>query len=610
MRKILVIAPYPGLRDLFIEVNNEMNKELDIHYGDLYEGLQLAKSLEREGYDVIISRGATAQLLREHCSLPIVDVNFSTYDILRALKIMKEFPGKKGIMSYFNVVRGADEIGKLIDLDLQYYPVNGADEMTVRVSEAINEGVETIIGDAVSTAYAKQNGLRTILITSGRESVMDAIYAAEQIAFYTEREKEKIRRFNMSFDNIQNGVVVYDQHGNVQHTNQVLHSLLGVTGGELTQEYIKDNFPFLSIDKMLISQEIEEFTVRLNNQRFKVIKKPIFHEETLIGAVVIAQSEHLDYHRATPLSASVTFNQLIGINGPLEDLINIAKKMSQSTLPIMIYGEDGTGKNNLAQAIHNESKRRSQPFVYFNCSAYSQYDCEEILFGSDGNDQRLSLLEQAHGGTLYLKDIDQLSLDIQDELANVLESGMMMRLNDHYPMNVSIRLIASSNKKLKQMYTLNQITPRLYNILKNFTLSLPPLRHRLEEIYTYSMNFIAMYNQRTEKQIVGLTHDVVEKLQGYKWPGNLSELKFVIYKLCEKSKGPYIQFEEAEDVIQKWMVSPSKQKHDLLLNINGKTLQEIETEVITQLLEKEGFNQSRVAKLLGINRTTLWRKLN
>nr|WP_054637260.1 PrpR N-terminal domain-containing protein [Thalassobacillus sp. C254] len=124
MEKILVIAPYSGLADVFNEVKQDHNKNIDIQIGNLEDGVELAKAAESNGYNIIISRGATAKMIRENCSLPVININITGYDILRTVALMKGYQGKIGIMSYFNVIHGADSISKLLDIDLTFLPIN------------------------------------------------------------------------------------------------------------------------------------------------------------------------------------------------------------------------------------------------------------------------------------------------------------------------------------------------------------------------------------------------------------------------------------------------------------------------------------------------------
>ncbi|MHC2179895.1 DNA-binding NtrC family response regulator [Paenibacillus sp. PvR052] len=520
---ILAIAPYPGLRDLILEVNKDLKKNIDVEIGDWYEGVDIAKALENKDYDIIISRGATVNLLREHCSIPVTEIKISGYDILRTLTLLNGFEGKIGVMSHLKVIQGADFIGKLLNMDLTFY---GDGDCERCLEKAIEDEVQVIVGDVKSTNAARNHGLHGILITSGKEAVMEAIQDAERLIFYINKEKEKYA------------------------------GLVSI----LDQKWKPDQ------------------PVRDKIDKYRFVKQA---------------------------KATVHFNQLVGKSQIMAHLIDSAKRISHSELPIMIYGEPGTGKHVLAQSIHNEGGLKTKAFITIDCSSHSPEILEKEMLGIGSEP---GAFELANGGTLYMSNIGKLPLSLQVTLLHILTRHKVRRMDSNEDREIKVRVIAENEEKLNPMVSRGEFRSDLYRAINTFALSLSPLCERVEDMADLIRMFIASANVVTGKEIVGVKPEVMELLRSYDWPGNIDQLKNTIKKMCLLSSGPYIDQVEIEPVIKE--LSESSETHDAQgISFFNKTLDEIESDIICKILAEEEYNQSKAAKRLGINRTTLWRKL-
>lgn len=617
MCKILVIAPYIGLKDLFLEVNKELKKDLDVHVGNLYDGLAMAKSLEHRKYDAIISRGATAKLLQKHFPIPVIEVQLTGYDILRTLTLLNGHSGKIGMMSYLNIIQGADIVGKLLNMDITFYPINEEEEIEKKIEMASNEGVQVIIGDVISTTTAATFGIQTILITSGKEAVFETIANAERLIYHMEIQKEYLSKIERVFEYVEEGILIFDQNHFCTFLN----------------EQAKKHFRFVeemnvfSLDRLIeIVPKLEplfkendwyskkEVLVKMKSETYRWTIIPLVEDrEKEKGgfALLMKCQEPQKLEVRQDHRAYYHFNSLVARSEKMNQLIQVAKKISHSKLPLIIYGEPGVGKESLAQAIHNKSERHQESYVFVNCEAYSEAQLERELFGSEDDNLKRGVLEIANGGTLFIDAIGTMSLRLQGKLLNVISSKCMTRLNGVQQFPIDVRFVAAHRAPLEAYVQEGSFREDLFYALNGFSLRIPPLRERIEDIDDLVRLFIASSNIVTGKQISGLRPEVIDEFKKLPWPGNIQQLKHVVEKMCLISEGPFIEKTEVEASLKKLQEEEREKKEEQAssFQIDNKTLEEIEQEVIQAVLKQEDFNQSKAAKRLGINRSTLWRKI-
>ncbi|NEU30124.1 AAA domain-containing protein [bacterium LRH843] len=614
MCKILVISPYVGLKDLILEVNKELNKKLDVYVGNLYDGLAIAKSLDHRKYDVIISRGATAKLLQKHFTIPVMEIEMTGYDMLRTLTLLNGFSGKIGMMSYLNKIRGANMIGKLLNMDITFYPINEEREIEGQIEAASNDGVQLIIGDVISTTTAARFGIQGVLITSGKEAVIETILNAEQMVYYIQQEKEKVASFQGIFERVREGILIFDEYQSCTLMNEQAKKLF---------EFIEEIESF-SISKLIemvpkleglftrnSGQSDEIITVKMRGETYEWTLVPSAEEPYTNGCALIVKKQVSDqfnaYHDHV---AYFHFNSLVARSDKMKQLISAAKKISRSHLPIMIYGESGVGKDSFAQAIHNYSDRGGKPYVFVNCEAYSATKLESELFGKAEKRTEKGLLEMANGGTIFIDAIDSMPFHLQGKLHQVITNGQMSRLNGVEKTKVDVRVIAAMNESLHSKVEEGYFRYDLYQALNGFSLKVPPLRERMEDLEDLVRLFIASANVTIQKQISGLQQPVIDELKKLKWTENIRQLKYVIEQMCFISEGPFIEKEEVHVLLQRLKREEQAKEKELSgIQIHDKTLYEIEQEVILAVLKEEDDNQSKTAKRLGINRSTLWRKI-
>jgi formate hydrogenlyase transcriptional activator len=299
---------------------------------------------------------------------------------------------------------------------------------------------------------------------------------------------------------------------------------------------------------------------------------------------------------------------IIGTSRLLTSVMDQVGVVAPTTSTVLIQGETGTGKELIAQAIHNLSPRRQAPLVTLNCAAIPAGLIESELFGHERGaftgalTQRMGRFEMAHGGTLFLDEIGDLALDLQVKLLRVLQEQEFERLGGTRSIQVDVRLVAATNRDLVQMVKDKQFRADLYYRLGVFPIALPPLRDRSEDIPALVRHFITKFSERLNKVIEDIPEETMDAMVTYNWPGNIRELQNFIEHGVIVSSGPV--FQPHLDKLQSWKKSPAVK--------NGKTLEAATRDHILQVLEETKWvvgGRHGAAAYLGIARTTLIAKM-
>ncbi|MBI4767238.1 MAG: sigma-54-dependent Fis family transcriptional regulator [Deltaproteobacteria bacterium] len=291
---------------------------------------------------------------------------------------------------------------------------------------------------------------------------------------------------------------------------------------------------------------------------------------------------------------------------PMRKIFSTVDEVAPSSAPILITGETGVGKDLVARAIHLRSQRSFGPFVAVNCGALSESLLESELFGHEKGaftgavKARRGCLEMADSGTLFLDEIGEISTKMQISLLRVLEEKRFLRLGGSNAVSSDFRLVTATHRDLPPLIKENQFREDFYYRINVITIHIPPLRERKEDIPVLSDHFLKRFVEETGKHLEGFTAKALEQLISYSWPGNVRELKNVIERAVVIARGRMIGAEELK------FLDPGKPYPDPM----AITLEELEKSHIISTLASCDGNISRTAKKLGINRSTLSRKMN
>jgi transcriptional regulator with PAS, ATPase and Fis domain len=281
-----------------------------------------------------------------------------------------------------------------------------------------------------------------------------------------------------------------------------------------------------------------------------------------------------------------------------------------STAPVLIYGESGTGKELVARTIHDLSNRRNKPFVAINCAAIPETLIESELFGHErgaftgATERRLGCFELADGGTLFLDEIAEMDSNTQAKLLRVLQEGNFRRVGGKTEIQVDVRVVAATNRVPTEALAQGQLREDLFYRLNVFTIALPPLRDRRDDIALLVKTFIEEFNRQDNRQVRGLTPEAERELERYPWPGNVRELRNVVQRAVVLSSTGLIDTEHLPENLLRSAPPPSVSRSGTIMPIR-----EMERDAILRALEETNQDKRRAAQLLGISLKTLYNKL-
>lgn len=351
---------------------------------------------------------------------------------------------------------------------------------------------------------------------------------------------------------------------------------------------------------------------------------PIFDDDGKVSGVLDIFHSHIqDFQRSKKfiaLSANYTFNDIVCKSETMQDVINLAKRMSRSANTILVTGESGVGKELFVQSIHNYSDRRNNPFVALNCASFPSELITSELFGyepgafTDASKKgHIGKFELANGGTLFLDEISELPYDSQSKLLRILETWLITRIGSTNEIPVDVRLIAASNKDLQQMVAAGLFREDLYYRLQTLTLRIPPLRQRRSDIIPLSKFFLQQCAHQNSCKPKKLRSDAIGLLQSYNWPGNVRELKNVMTSITILSKDDEI----TADILSNYIHSGGNNSMDIHDGTAEERIDVIKQEIsqgyiklLNEALIITGGNRGKAADLLGISRRTFYRMMD
>ncbi|WP_337047821.1 dihydroxyacetone kinase operon transcriptional regulator DhaR [Serratia liquefaciens] len=416
-------------------------------------------------------------------------------------------------------------------------------------------------------------------------------------------------------DGVDDGVMAWDHRGYLQYINQRAATLLKLDeqqsqGKPLTQLL---TLPALLNRAIAQRQALQHVEVTFESQRQFIATlltlKPIFDGERCSFIALLHPLERLRQYVSSQLGrVSHSFEQMPSASLEMRRLIRYGQQAAKGQHPILLCGEEGVGKEQLSQAIHNASDRAAGPYIALNCQLLPEAQGLRELLGSDANEEeagQLSKFELANGGTLYLEQIEYLPMEMQSALLQVLKTGVVMRLNSNRVIPVDVRVIASSAADLPLLVQQNRFRRQLFYSLQAFEIQIPALRQRLSDIPLLVKHHLRTLEQHFQCRF-RVDDEVMTQLGLYLWPGNDLELKGVVERTAMMCHGHHLQLADLPEHLlgQQPLLESDPQPGMPLL-----TLAEMERQAIIRAANVSRGQLNEMAQLLGIGRTTLWRKI-
>jgi PAS domain S-box-containing protein len=432
----------------------------------------------------------------------------------------------------------------------------------------------------------------------------------------SEEEKEKYRaNIEAVFRSVQDAIVTVDSEIKVLELNDTFLRMFGVSRDVIGKPLADMGMPVSAKCLDLLERTITE-KAQLRKDRMEcpgseggvsilsINSAPLLNSDMeQAGAVLVIRDETKLARLEDMLGEREHLHNMTGRSPQMQEVYGLIKTLADVETTVLVLGETGTGKELVAEALHNLGNRSSGPLIKVNCSALSENLLESELFGhvkgafTGAVSDRTGRFEAAHGGTIFLDEIGDISPALQVKLLRVLQEKTIERVGDPRTRQVDVRVIAATNRDLPERIREGAFREDLYYRLKVVELHLPPLRERLEDIPLLADEFIREFNDRFGKSVEGLSDDALGILLNNQWPGNVRELKHFIERAVILCKGNVISLSDLP-------VESSTVKEDPYLSESGD-----EAERIRMALVETGWNKSRAAKQLGMSRQTLYTRI-
>ncbi len=364
---------------------------------------------------------------------------------------------------------------------------------------------------------------------------------------------------------------------------------------------------------------VESAVKAMQQGAFNYLLKPLDVKQLRAITQKAVENVHLrrtNVELAKQLDERFGFEGIVGTSPRMRRVLELVRRIAPTDVRVLITGETGTGKELIARAIHQNSRRKNKPFLALNCASFMENILDVELFGSvagiytDARD-RPGKFEYANGGTLFLDEIGDMPLPTQSKLLRVLETGEVMRVGANEPTRVDVRVLTATNQNLRELVAQGKFRQDLYHRIAVVEVHLPPLRERREDIPLLVDHFLKMFNRRHKKSVKKVSPAVRARLIHFDWPGNVRQLANVIESMVVVDTDGVLDVDDLPPELADAAVEPDGHSPvDSLSALVGKPLEEIERLFIAETLKYTGGNREEAARLLGIGERTLYRKIN
>lgn len=635
-RKIGIIANNDNLRETIEKLYENDIKQgniiIDTLDSDKIE--EQGKALEKKGVKAIIARSGGYLHTVGKVNVPVIQLKMSTLDILHAIKTANKY--KKDIVLVLSNLENFDyeEWKDLINFNVIIEKFNHHDEIEEIINKYVfNHKDVVIVGGGIPCKIAQNYNLNYVNISASDDSIHDAISRAWEIVDSLYEQKYKNEILNTTLDGVHDAVIAIDNEGKIILYNERANELLKkdqyyVLGRKLTDVFLELSFMMCVLkDKTDRNNEIihlKRVVVTANISLLEI-------DDQVIGVICsfqdITKLQNLEKKIRYELNkkglvAKFKFEDIISTDNAMKETLSKAVKIGMSDCTAMIYGESGTGKEMIAQSIHNISNRSDEPFVAINCAALTESLLESELFGYEEGaftgarkGGKPGLFELSHGGTIFLDEINSVSLNLQSKLLRVLEEKEVMRIGSDYVIPLDVRILAAANESLKNKVKDGSFRGDLFYRLNILEMHIPPLRERKKDILPLFKYYLKSYAEANDVPEISI--QLEEKLLSYSWPGNVRELKniaqrYIIFGEFDLDNNEITE-NNNEEKFEEIGENNNEQKENCISTDAILDLKEIDRFVeqkVIKMLDEQGMSKNDIAKTLGISRSSLWNKIN
>ncbi|MBO4377447.1 MAG: sigma 54-interacting transcriptional regulator [Clostridia bacterium] len=624
MAKAAILMPYPNLIDVAEAAVGDYPRitPVTIEYTNTERIAARARALEQEGCDLIVARGLQARIARAAVLIPVIEMRASTQELAMLVMELKQKtadqsdnPHILGIIGFFNMFHSLEHLADVLNIDLRFYIASDVEQYPELVNKAKNDGCRGVIGGEVVCRRAQELGMTAVFLSMGEESVREAFEAASLAGYTLDLMKRSNAEMSTMLDNTFSAIIQVDSEGIIRRANRAFFRLVDKdsagTLGKKAWDVIEGLPQSVLEQAMEAGDEADGEVIPLGNRSVLMNITPVHVEGRNEGAILTFQeskritemNSRLRQEQARQgFVAHYKFDGLITESKELQSVIAKLRRLSRYPSAVLLSGEPGTGKGILAQCMHNESLQRDGAFVTVDCSIWHPEDLDEKLFGrfSSRREGDLSVVEQARGGTLYLRQVELLSSETQYKLLQLAE-GQYQNNSAALATPIDIKLIISTEADLREKMLAGTFRKDLYYMLNALRVEIPPMRERRDDIIGWFEAILADWGTKIVRHIK-LTDDAREFLRAYDWPGNIDQMEALCRRIVLLSEKRTIDEAAVREHLRA-MESEHASTAEIAVSVNPRA------EELIQLLNRHHGNRERAAEELGISKTTLWRRM-
>lgn len=583
---VLVIAPYTGLANLIRTVAEEFkNLQLDIYIGDLEKGVKIAHDHLPGNYDAVLSRGETARRIQCITPLPVIDISFSEYDILRTLKLAENYTQNFAFVGFKSIIDTVKLLCNLLQYPIETYTINSEKDIEPTLDQLKEKGIYLIFGDTSTNFLATEKGMQSISITSGTECIKESFLRIFQLYETFSSFKEKVHLLEDSMGLMSSSTLILDENNQLYFSSYqeedfpVIYQYLQSLPKEDIRESVEKQFHLINEKLFALHTQKRNYSTH-SYYIFSLDLSPVPNQSSKYGA---------KYYKYEDVKSNYYTGFFVLTTSAIQ-LSPQIKGLNNSHMPVMILGERGTGKDHIAYRLYLESNLTDKPFISIDCNLITERYWTFLT-------KHINSPFCDNNNTIYINNIQVLSDSKARQLLSIILDTNLHKRN---------RLIMSCSLTIKE----NRDPSRDFiDYLPCTTLYMTPLRELADDLASASSLYLDKLNNELSRQLSGFEPDALSLLCSYDWPDNYIQLKRVLSDAAIHTQSGYIQASTIEEILNREKKQYAITAPKNFDNNYDKTLQEIIHDAVISTLYHCNGNQSKAAEQLGIGRTTLWRYL-
>ncbi|MCI9670955.1 MAG: sigma 54-interacting transcriptional regulator [Lawsonibacter sp.] len=587
----------------------------------------IVRRLPQEGFHAVVCTGGIELEVRRLISLPIYVVTSGYIDVLESFQTLESeyrlINKQIALLVHKNNFLQLSRLRPYVNNYIELFTFSGSEEAKRILQQIISRNFDAVLTGPTGLVYAEETGIPAYPLCYSEESALDSVKQVKSLLELNRKEILQMKRIQSAVDVSPDAIISTDGEGVVNLCNKRACDIL-----HLSQDQVL-NHPVTQIMQdpswsVVYSKGIAQRSklVKIGQENYFSTRLPIVQDEQIIGSVCTLQEveqirtmeSKFRSLQSRGLTARYQFDDIIGSSPAMRTAISHARIFAETEFTVLLEGETGTGKELFAQSIHNASPRKKGPFVAINCAALPEALLESELMGyEDGaftgakKGGKTGLFEMAHGGTIFLDEINQMPLPLQSKLLRVIQERSVMRIGGNRMIPVDVRIIAAANEDLLKKVTAKQFRSDLYYRINIMRLRLPPLRERKEDIPLLTSAFAA-HNEGVDTKSLD---NLLAEMNQYNWPGNIRELQnFVWRSIALLTHNVTLEPEFFLEYIPSKEDVPSEKDISKKISVPLGTLAEMECSIVAQMIQRCGGNQSQAARILDVSRNTISNKLN